>query len=77
MTLSPKEVDDLLSEGFAKPPQGFERSVMARIEAEAIAVSTPLYLHILRGLALVTGVGVGVAQAMRILFGMYFVGAFS
>jgi len=33
-----------------------------------------LYITVLRGLALLTGVGVGIAQALRFFLGVYFIG---
>ena len=75
MKLTPEEMDELLSEGFASPSEEFESAVMARIEEQAWSVATPFYVTVLRGLTLFAGVGLGVAQAMRFFLGVYFVGA--
>ena len=74
MKLTPEEMDELLRGGFVDPPKGFESTVMARVEEQAWVVATPLYITVLRGLALLTGVGVGIAQALRFFLGVYFIG---
>ena len=75
MKLTPEEMDELLGEGFVDPPKEFESTVMARVEEQAWVVATPMYVAVLRGLALFAGVGVGVAQVLRFFLGVYFVGA--
>lgn len=75
MKLTPEEMDELLGEGFVDPPKNFETTVMARIEEQAWVAATPLYVIVLRFLALFAGVGVGVTQALRFFLGFYFIGA--
>ena len=72
--MNEEDVDELMAQGLTPVPTRFAQNVMARIESETLAVSVPLYMQLLRALVLFTGVGVGLSQALRILFGVYFLG---
>ena len=72
--LDEQEIDELMMGGFTPVPTRFSSDLMSRIESETLAVSVPLYMQFLRALVLITGVGVGLSQALRIMFGVYFLG---
>lgn len=72
--LGEQDIDHLMSDGFTSVPQQFSRNIMARIESETLAVSVPLYVQLMRAFVLLAGVGIGLSQALRFMFGVYFLG---